>query len=84
MLAAKIPTFKFPLKMSDTIPTKVGPDELPISPPKARSANMAVPPLDNAADALLNVPGHIIPTESPQAAQAIKLSCGMGSSEIPK
>ena len=42
------------------------------------------PQLPTSADALLNVPGHIIPTESPQTAQAIKLSCGMGSREIPK
>ena len=66
------------------IPTNVGPPEQPISPPNASNANMAVPPLGKAADALLKVPGHMIPTESPQTAQAIRFNSGIGNNEIPK
>ena len=45
---------------------------------------MAVPPLGKAADALLKVPGHMIPTESPQTAQAIRFNSGIKNNEIPK
>lgn len=67
----------------DTIPTKVGPPEQPTSPPKASSANKAVPPFGREADALLKVPGHMIPTDNPQTAQASRLTNGSGISEIP-
>jgi len=83
-IPARIPIFKLSPHTPDTIPTKVGPAEQPISPPKANNANMAVPPFGKAAEALLKVPGHIIPTDSPQAAQAARLSCGRGKREIPK
>ena len=71
---ARIPIFKLSPILLDTIPTRVGPPEHPRSPPSAKSANMAVPPFGRAAAALLKEPGHIIPTESPQTAQATRLS----------
>ena len=82
-MAERIPIFKLSFWLLETMPTKVGPTEHPMSPPRASSANMAVPPLDNVAAALLNVPGHIIPTDSPQTAHAIRLILGIGTSEIP-
>ena len=45
---------------------------------------MAVPPPGSAAAALLKVPGHTMPTESPQRAQQTRFSWGSGSSEIPR
>ena len=50
----------------------------------ANKANNAVPPFGKAFAALLNVPGHIIPTERPQTAHATRLNCGTGSKDIPK
>jgi hypothetical protein len=82
--AARIPFFKSSPNTPDTIPTTVGPPEQPTSPPRAKNANIAVPPLGNAADALLKVPGHIIPTDIPQTAQAARLSSGTGKREIPR
>ena len=84
IIPAKIPIFRLSSKTPDTIPTKVGPPEQPISPPNASNANMAVPPLGKTADALLKVPGHMIPTESPQTAQAIRFNSGIENNEIPK
>ena len=81
---ARSPSFKLSPSRPDTIPTKVGPTEQPISPPNASSANRAVPPFGIAADALLKVPGHRIPTDRPLTAQAIKLSWGTGRRAIPK
>ena len=84
IIPAKIPIFKLSSKAPDTIPTSVGPPAQPTSPPNANNANMAVPPLGSVADALLKVPGHMIPTESPQTAQQIRFSNGTENSEIPK
>lgn len=70
-MPAKTPDFRFSPNAPDTMPTNVGPPEQPISPPNANNANIAVPPFGRTADALLNVPGHIISTDSPQIAQAI-------------
>ena len=84
IIPAKIPIFRLSPKAPDTIPTNVGPPEQPISPPNASNANMAVPPLGKAADALLKVPGHMIPTERPQTAQAIRFNSGIENNEIPK
>lgn len=82
MTPAKIPIFRLPPVTLDTIPTRVGPPEQPRSPPKASSANMAVPPFGRDEDALLKVPGHIIPTESPETAQAKRLIMGLGTREM--
>ena len=54
---------------SAILPVSDGPDVQPISPAKASIANIAVPPIGIALLARLNVPGHIIPTESPHNAQ---------------
>ena len=37
----------------------------PRSPAIAKSANIAVPPVGNALEEMLIVPGHMIPTENP-------------------
>ena len=83
-MPANIPAFKLSFIIPDICPTTVGPTEQPISPPRANKANMVVPPFGREDEAVLNVPGHIIPTERPQAAHAIRLSCGMGSKDMPK
>ena len=82
--AARIPVFKLSWKQLEIIPTKVGPPEQPKSPPRAKKANMAVPPLGTAAEALLKVPGQRIPTESPQRAQPMSPAIGFGIREIPR
>ena len=51
------------------LPTIVGLTVAPKSPAKAKNANIAVPPLGHFCDEILIVPGHIIPTETPQSAQ---------------
>ena len=84
IVPARIPSLRLSSKESDTIPTSAGPPEHPKSPPRARRANIAVPPFGMAAAALLKLPGHMIPTESPQRAQDIRLNCGSGNSAIPR
>ena len=81
-MAARIPIRIFPFKPSDTNPTMDGPVEQPMSPAKANSANIAVPPAGSATDALLSVPGHIMPTEKPQISHPSKLTTGQGESDI--
>ena len=49
-------------------PTTVGPKEHPKSPARASRANITVPPVGIFAEAMLNVPGQKIPTDSPQTA----------------
>lgn len=83
-IPAKMPILRLSSNALDIVPTRVGPPEHPRSPPSANSANIAVPPLGRAADALLNVPGHMIPTESPQTAQAARLIRGSGIKDIPR
>ena len=78
MIPAKIPNFIFPLAALETMPTKVGPLEHPISPANASKANIAVPPVGSETDALLKGPGHIMPTDRPQMAHPIKLRTGCG------
>ena len=78
-MALIIPVFKLPPRVSATVPTRVGPEEQPRSPARARSANMVVPPVGMDAEAMLNVPGHIIPTEKPHTAQPMRPSAGCGA-----
>ena len=66
-MAAKRPYFKFPPNAPETSPTNVGPPEHPRSPASASRANMEVPPFGHPKADMLKVPGHIIPTESPQS-----------------
>ena len=69
---------------SESIPTKEGPPEQPRSPASAKKANIAAPPPFSEAAAMLNVPGHMIPTENPQMPQPIRLSAAAGEREITK
>ena len=75
--AAKIPVCNCPVVALETNPTKVGPTEQPKSPAKASKAKSVVPPARSEAAAVLKVPGHIIPTESPVRAHPIKLIIGL-------
>ena len=74
--AKSMPVFKLLLNLPEIIPTKAGPAEQPKSPPRASSANIAVPPFGIDADALLKLPGHIMPTDSPQTEQKKRLTAG--------
>ena len=58
------------------MPTKVGPPEQPKSPARASRANSAVPPPRMEAVAMLKVPGHMMPTDSPQSPQPINPKAG--------
>ena len=78
-MALMMPIFKLPPRASATAPTIVGPEEHPRSPARARSANIAVPPVGKDADAILNVPGHRMPTEKPQTAQPMRPNTGCGA-----
>ena len=49
-------------------PATEGPLVQPMSPPRARKENMALPPFLMPAAASEYVPGHISPTENPQSA----------------
>ena len=61
-----------------TKPATVGPAEHPISPKRARSANIAVPPLESFFEEREKVPGHIIPTAKPIKAMAKSEKTGEG------
>ena len=50
-------------------PTIAGPSAPPRSPAIARSANIAVPPVDILPEQMLIDPGHMIPTENPHIMQ---------------
>ena len=76
IIAASMPGFIFPPARFDIMPTRVGPLEQPKSPARASIANIAVPPVRSDTAALLKVPGHIIPTESPHNPQPIRLMIG--------
>lgn len=81
-MAAKMPFFRSSAARLDTAPTTVGPPEHPRSPASASSANKAVPPFRIDEDALLKVPGHMIPTESPQIPRPISDKTGDGDKEM--
>ena len=83
-MAAKMPFFRSSAARLDTAPTTVGPPEHPRSPASASSANKAVPPFRIDEDALLKVPGHMIPTDRPQIAHPNRDSCGSGDREISR
>ena len=74
-IADRIPAFRLPDVKLLTYPAKAGPVEQPMSPAKANKAYNAVPPFFNT-DALLSVPGHMIPTEKPQMPQPNRLTIG--------
>ena len=66
----------------ETSPERVGPPPHPRSPARASRANIAVPPPRIVADALLNVPGHIMPTEKPVIAHPIRFIAGTGTNAM--
>ena len=80
--ANSIPTLRLSPNADETKPTAPGPAEQPKSPPSARSANIAVPPLLSIAAESEKVAGHIMPTLNPQTAQPTSESAGTGNSEI--
>ena len=83
-VAKSNPVLRLPPAISESLPTIAGLTVAPKSPAKAKKANIAVPPPGHFCDEILSVPGHIIPTESPQTPQAIRLSNGFGNSDTPK
>ena len=78
IVPARMPPFRFSPKASDTRPIRAGPPVQPRSPARASRANRAVPPPLSLAAARLKVPGHKIPTESPQSPQPAKETAGQG------
>ena len=68
------PVFKSPPAASAIPPTIVGPAAAPKSPASAKNANIAVPPRGHFCEERLIVPGHIMPTASPQRAHPIRPS----------
>ena len=82
--AAKIPVCNCPVVAFETNPTNVGPTEQPRSPARASKAKRVVPPARSEAAAVLKVPGHIIPTESPVRAHPIKLIMGLDVKPVSK
>ena len=81
MVATKIPVFILPPAAFETKPIRVGPAEQPMSPARAKSANIVVPPLLIFAAQRLKVPGHIIPTDRPQRAQPTNENTGFFESD---
>ena len=67
--AHKRPVLRLSFNELDTNPTVAGPREQPVSPAKARRANIAVEPFGHFSEARLYVPGHIAPTENPHIPQ---------------
>ena len=65
-----------------TAPTSEGPEVQPMSPDRAKSANIAVPPFGKLADATLRTPGQRIPTEIPQSAHPIRETTGQGEKQV--
>ena len=84
IIAQARPALRLSEQAPETIPTMVGPLEHPISPARAKSANIAVPPFGSFDEAILNTPGHIIPTESPHKAHPISESSGIGERTVIK
>ena len=82
MTAERIPFFKSSDAAPEMYPTSEGPPEHPRSPASASKANMAVPPFLIAADALLKLPGHMIPTDNPQTPHPKRDKRGEGEREM--
>ena len=78
-LPASIPALRLSFALWVTRPTTPGPMDPPKSPAIASSANIAVPPSGILPEAMLMVPGHIIPTEKPQIMQPARLRSGNGA-----
>lgn len=76
-MATSNPALRLPPTKLEIPPTIAGLAVAPKSPAKAKKANIAVPPLGHFCDEMLIVPGHIIPTESPQSAHPANPIMGM-------
>ena len=83
-VAISNPVLRLPPAISENLPTMVGLTVAPKSPAKAKKANMAVPPLGHFCDEILIVPGHMIPTASPQSAQPAKPSIDDADNDASK
>ena len=83
-VAANSPAFRLPPAILEIPPTREGLTVAPKSPAKAKNANIAVPPLGHFCDEILMVPGHIIPTETPQSAQPAKPIIGIADKDAVK
>ena len=77
-IANSKPVFRSPPVASAIAPTMVGLIVAPKSPANAKNANIAVPPLGHFCEEMLIVPGHMIPTASPQSAQPISPKIEIG------
>ena len=79
-----MPTWILPPNMSATFPTMAGPMLPPRSPAIAKSANIAVPPVGNAFEEMLIVPGHMIPTENPHTIHPASPMIGFSENDANK
>lgn len=84
IVAASKPFFRFSPVTSATFPTIVGPAVAPRSPANAKNANIAVPPAGHFREERLIVPGHMIPTASPQRAHPVKPNTAQDATEANK
>ena len=83
-VAASSPILRLPPAISETPPTIVGLTVAPKSPARAKSANIAVPPLGHFWEERLIEPGHITPTETPQSAQPARPKAGKEDNDAVK
>lgn len=81
-IPTSIPVFM--LEFAEISPTILDPSVQPISPPRAISANIKVPPLSLLSPARLKTPGHITPTNNPQSAIPDRESKGIGDIAVNK
>lgn len=82
--ADRSPALRLSPKALDTNPTVVGPNEQPVSPAKASSANIAVPPFGHFSEARLKVPGHIAPTDNPHIPHPINERIATGERDAKR
>ena len=77
---ASTPIFKLSFAACVTSQTMPGPTAPPRSPAIARKANIAVPPSGIFLEAILIVPGHMMPTEKPHKLHPTRFKNGSGAS----
>ena len=75
--AKKKAYFNSPSKKLEIYPATDGPIRHPASPARAKSANIATPPVGKFSDAVENVPGHITPTDKPHIAHPQRATMGL-------
>ena len=84
MRPTRSPILMLPPNKSATLPTIAGPIPPPRSPAIAKSANIAVPPVGNALEEMLIVPGHMIPTENPHTIHPASPIIGFSENDANK